>query len=133
MHAMAALCPRLWPIRPIWRCCMGTHASVDTHKHTHTRNHAHTLSLWTLAATTRIVVICNSEAAIRFFFFKKSPAVTFIGGPPEPKRSSLQTKGQVCGGVDISTSPSRTHSLQRQKDCVWLNRGRAGPSVAAAV
>lgn len=129
MHAMVALCPRLWPIRPIWRCCIGAHAPVGTHTCTHT--HAHFLC-GRSQRQQGLLPFANPKQRLTSLKKKKSPAVTFIGGPPEPKRSSLQTKGQVCGGADISTSPSLTHSLQRQKDCIWLNRGWAAPSTVAA-
>lgn len=98
------------------------------HTHAHTRMHTSYVDARSDNKDCCHLQIRSSDSLLK----KKSPAVTFIGGPPEPKRSSLQTKGQVCGGADISTSPSLTHSLQRQKDCIWLNRGWAAPSTVAA-
>lgn len=111
---------------PYWCTCSSGH--------THMRTHA--LAHFLCGRSQRqqaLLPFANLKQRLASFKkTKKSPAVTFIGGPPEPKRSSPQTKGQVCGGADISTSPPLTHSLQRQKDCIWLNRGWAAPSTVAA-
>lgn len=59
----------------------------------------------------------------------KIQAVTFIRRP-QPKPSSLQTKGHVCGSADISTSLSLTHSLQRQRLCLVTHRDSVSGSAA---
>lgn len=125
MHATAALCSRLRAIRSIWSRCWRTC----------TQTRAHTSSVDARGDNKdcrRLQIHCGDSLLGR----KKNQLLSQAPPTPEPKRSSLRTKGQVCGGADISTAPSLTHSLTHskgKKDCACLNRGAGGVGGALSV
>lgn len=121
MHSVRAICSPLYPIRPIWSRCIGAHAHTDTWAQKRTCTHRK-------CVRSQQHKDCHLQIHSTDWLLKIQ-AVTFIRRP-EPKRFFLQTKGQVCGRADISTSPSLTHSLQRQRLCLVTHGDSVSGSAA---
>lgn len=108
MHSVGGVCSSLCPIRPIWSHCIGARAHTRRHMH----GDIHTCKTMRALAAAQKPAICKFRALTRFW---RNSSCNFYQAPTAKTFFSFRTDGRVCGGADISTSPSRSNSLTHSK------------------